>query len=117
MPASTKTGYFPRHLVVSPSCATGQAVTVQDELKERPDRTTRSIWVQWQRAATPGCRTALGSAPLSISKNLNDLFQAPGPDIIDETPHTLLVWDERAGVDTRDRLTHVLLKVGKCVEG
>src|SRR5215212_11952909 len=38
-------------------------------------------------------------------------------DLVDETTHVLLIGDERAALDSRDGLAHVLLEVGERLQG
>src|SRR5215211_5173881 len=48
---------------------------------------------------------------------LGDLAQPSGLDLVDEPTHAVLVRDERAMLDTRNRLAHVLLQVGEGLHG
>src|SRR5216683_757795 len=72
--------------------------------------------------------SSLGSDPLltricatvpNMSANSghdSHFVQASGANVIDETAHALLVWNEGARLDAGDRLPHIFVKVGKRFE-
>jgi hypothetical protein len=56
-------------------------------------------------------------APRGVHARLGCLAQASDLNLVDKPAHAVLVEDERAGLDTSNRLAHVLFQVGESHHG
>src|SRR5580693_9196079 len=103
-------------------CCNGRVTPDEDlaSVRSRQDPTHASWSPAGCARATALAVRCLGDArrrSVQLAFAGTDFVQPSGAHVVDEAANAVTVWDERTCLDASDRLTHVVVGVGKRFEG